>query len=91
MSFFIALENNINVIVLAFNNKTFLSSWVYEKSSTKASTVLPSFFTTKMIVYSFKFYTFSLEPCLDMQYEDLALFDMCDKVNFLVFGKRKGC
>ena len=47
---FIALGNSVEVIILAFFNKTLLLPWEHEKSSAKASMFLPSLFATKLIV-----------------------------------------
>ena len=51
LSFFIAPGNNVNVLILAFDNKNFLLSWEYKKSSAKRSMFLLSLFATKLIVY----------------------------------------
>ena len=48
-SYFI-LGNNLDATILTSDNKTFLLSWEYEKSSAKASLFLPSLFAAKLIL-----------------------------------------
>ena len=51
--FLLLLGMALDVIIFAFDNKTFLLPWEYEKSSENVSMFLPSLFATKLIVYIF--------------------------------------